>query len=178
MSLNKKQAKFALEYVVDFNATAAAKRAGYSEKTAYAQGHALLKKAEIQQKIQENIQKISDSTQITAEKVLNEVAKLAFYNPQDFFNPDGSLKQITELTPEQASCIAGMEIIDIPKKVAKIKKVKLTSRDAALDKLMRYLSLYRDKVEHSGEVTAKHDLSDPLKEALVNIYARKPDGST
>jgi phage terminase small subunit len=145
--LNLKQRRFCQEYVIDYNATKAAQRAGYSEKTAYAQGSALLNKPEIQQKIAENIEKISNSTQISAEKVLNELAKLAFYNPQDFFNADGSLKDISDLTEDQAACINGLEVVDIPRRVAKLKKIKLSSKDSALDKLMRHLGLYKDRLE-------------------------------
>ncbi len=47
MSLTPKQARFVEEYLIDLNATAAAKRAGYSERTAYAQGQRLLKHVEI-----------------------------------------------------------------------------------------------------------------------------------
>src|SRR5690606_24873160 len=45
--LTPKQAAFAREYLVDLNATQAAIRAGYSEKTAYSQGQRLLKNAEV-----------------------------------------------------------------------------------------------------------------------------------
>ena len=57
MTLTDKQKAFAREYILDFNATQSAKRAGYSEKTAYAQGSALLKKVEIQQAIDENLKR-------------------------------------------------------------------------------------------------------------------------
>lgn len=50
--MTDKQEKFIAEYLKDFNATAAAKRAGYSAKTAYATGHYLLKNAEIKKIIQ------------------------------------------------------------------------------------------------------------------------------
>jgi len=152
--LNQKQRRFCQEYVIDYNATRAAQRAGYSEKTAYSQGHELLKKPEIQQKIQENIQKIANSTQITAERVLTELAKLAFYNPKDFFNDDGTLKQIGELDDDQAACLAGLEVVtkfdknsDGEVEPEYLKKIKLSSKDSALDKLMRHLGLYRDKIE-------------------------------
>lgn len=177
MALNQKQKRFAQEYVIDFNATKAAQRAGYSERTAYSQGQRLLKHVEIQQKIQENIQKIANSTQITAERVLNELAKLAFYNPKDFYNSDGSLKDISDLTDEQAACINGLEIVDIPKRVAKLKKIKIADKNAALDKLMRYLALYRDKVEHEHTGNIKHELSEPLAEAIKGVYAKDPQGS-
>lgn len=61
-ALNDKQAAFAREYLVDFNATQAAIRAGYSRKTAGSQGHDLLKKPEIQELLAEFREKAAERT--------------------------------------------------------------------------------------------------------------------
>ena len=53
-----KQLKFISEYTKDFNATQAAIRAGYSQKTAYSQGQRLLKNVEIQNVMSENRDKL------------------------------------------------------------------------------------------------------------------------
>ena len=53
MGLNEKQKRFCDEYVIDYNATQSAIRAGYSEKTAYSIGQRMLKKVEIQKQIAE-----------------------------------------------------------------------------------------------------------------------------
>ena len=53
--LNERQRQFVNEYVVDYNATQAAKRAGYSTKTAYSQGQRLLKHVEVSKAIAQNI---------------------------------------------------------------------------------------------------------------------------
>lgn len=59
--LTDKQQRFVDEYLIDLNATQAAIRAGYSEKTAYSVGHENLKKPEIQKAIQEaqNLSKLN-----------------------------------------------------------------------------------------------------------------------
>lgn len=59
--LTEKQIAFSKEYIIDYNATQAAKRSGYSEKTAYAQGSKLLKKAEIKEAIAENLKEQEES---------------------------------------------------------------------------------------------------------------------
>jgi hypothetical protein len=56
MALNNKQKVFIAEYLKDFNATQAAIRAGYSERTAYSQGHRLLKHVEVAERISEVIE--------------------------------------------------------------------------------------------------------------------------
>lgn len=84
MALTGKQARFVAEYLVDLNATAAAKRAKYSEKTAYSMGQRLLKKNEIQAEIQKGMDERARRTEITQDKVLKELAAIAFSNGTDF----------------------------------------------------------------------------------------------
>lgn len=73
-----KQKLFAEEYIVDFNATQAAIRAGYSKKTAYCIGSENLKKPVIQELISESIRDRIRRTHITQERVVLELASVAF----------------------------------------------------------------------------------------------------
>ncbi len=73
MSLTPKQARFVEEYLIDLNATAAAKRAGYSERTAYAQGQRLLKHVEIAAAIQEAQEARSERTRIDQDWVIDRL---------------------------------------------------------------------------------------------------------
>ena len=68
--LNDMQRRFVDEYLVDLNATQAAKRAGYSDKTAYSQGQRLLKNVEIKSLIQEKMAKREDDTIASADEVM------------------------------------------------------------------------------------------------------------
>ena len=56
MALNKKQKRFADEWLIDMNATQAAIRAGYSEKSAYSQGSRLLKDDEVRAYIAQTLE--------------------------------------------------------------------------------------------------------------------------
>ena len=84
MALTEKQKRFVQEYLVDLNATQAAIRAEYSERTAYSQGQRLLKKVEIQNEIQKAQEKRSERTEITQDDVVKELAKIAFADGSDF----------------------------------------------------------------------------------------------
>ena len=75
--LTPKQAAFVREYLVDLNATAAAKRAGYSEKTAYRTGADNLKKPQIAQAISEAQQERAKRTEITADEVVTNLHLIA-----------------------------------------------------------------------------------------------------
>ncbi len=73
MSLTPKQARFVEEYLLDLNATAAAKRAGYSERTAYAQGQRLLKHVEIAAAVQKAQEARSERTKIDQDWVIERL---------------------------------------------------------------------------------------------------------
>lgn len=70
MALTEKQRRFADEYLIDFNATQAAIRAGYSRKTAYSQGQRLLKNVEVQEHLKERINKEDDTRIAKGDEVL------------------------------------------------------------------------------------------------------------
>jgi phage terminase small subunit len=70
MSLTDKQRRFVEEYLVDLNATQAAIRAGYSEKTAYSQGQRLLKNVEVAKLLSDRAANTSEKLDLSAERVL------------------------------------------------------------------------------------------------------------
>lgn len=75
MALNAKQQRFVDEYLIDLNATAAYKRAGYvaTGHSAEANANRLLSNAEVAQKIQDAIEKRSEETGIDAKYVLTTI---------------------------------------------------------------------------------------------------------
>ena len=75
--LTDKQARFVAEYLVDSNATQAAIRAGYSEKTAHSCGPRLLENAGVAEAIEAKRGKVLKKLELTAEKVLSDIYRLA-----------------------------------------------------------------------------------------------------
>lgn len=76
--MNLQQEKFCHEYLLDFNATKAAIRAGYSELSAYSQGHDLLKKPEIKILIEQLSKSEFEAIGLSRKRVISELAKLGF----------------------------------------------------------------------------------------------------
>jgi phage terminase small subunit len=109
----------------------------------------LLKRAEIQAAIQ---QFVSDSG-ISADRVLKEYARIAFVNPQDFYDADGHLLNIKDMPEDAASAIAGIEEEEIYQRntdgdrvhVGRLKKIKLVGKVPALEGLARHLGLFQDE---------------------------------
>src|SRR5215469_1569992 len=82
--LTPKQSRFVEEYLVDLNGKQAAIRAGYSPKTAEVQASRLLRYAQVQAALKAAMEARSKRTQITADRVVTELAKLAFANLGDY----------------------------------------------------------------------------------------------
>ena len=149
--LTDKQKRFVEEYLVDLNATQAAVRAGYSEKTAGQIGEQNLKKLEVQAALQEAMADRSARTEITQDMVLRELAAIGFSNAVDYVQIDQNgmvkLTPTGSLTQEQQRVIAGIK--DGKYGV----ELKLYDKLSALELLGRHLGLFDGKgaQKHTGE---------------------------
>lgn len=139
---------FVKEIIIDWNATKAAERAGFSKKTARSIGSELLTFPNIQEAIAKEIEKRSERTEITADMVLKQIARLGNYDIRKIYTDDGSLKPVQELDDETAAAIQG---IDFNKK-DKTVKVKLSDKRAALELLGRHLGIFEKDNKQRGTV--------------------------
>lgn len=149
--LNDKQKRFYNEYLVDYNATKAAQRAGYSKKTAYSQGHDLLKKPEGQKYLKSKGNKITAKLEISQERTMQEIGRIAFQDVRKFFNEDGNLIPIHELDDDAAAVISGMDIDEIFEwvgdtkgHIGQTKKIKRFDKTKALEMLAKHFKIYAD----------------------------------
>lgn len=159
MALSPKQRRFADEYLVDLNATQAAIRAGYSEKTAKQIGSRLLTNVDIASAITSAQGKLSEKTGITAERVLNELALLGFANMKDYIRigPDGDPYTSFEgLTRDQAAAIGELTVEDFKdgrgEDARDVRRVrfKMSDKRSALVDIGKHLGMFKEKVEHTG----------------------------
>jgi phage terminase small subunit len=99
--ITDKQRIFVAEYLSDKNATAAAKRAGYSAKTARAQGQRLLTKVDIKDLVNQKLTELEDKAGLTAERVMLEVKAIATSNIMDGLDYDSDTGEISLKSPDQ-----------------------------------------------------------------------------
>lgn len=137
--LNEKQKRFCLEYLKDLNGTQAAIRAGYSKgansDVAGSCAGMLLQRPHIQAFLSKQIAKRNARTEVTAERVVLELARLAFVDLRNFLTFDNTgvrLKSSSEISPDDAATLK--EISQGPNGI----KVKLFSKERALDLLARH----------------------------------------
>lgn len=177
MALNLQQAKFLKEYLKSGNATEAAIKAGYSEKTAAQQGYDLLRNPQITAAVNKTLKRL----EISAENVLAELAKLAFSNMGDFVAPNADGTQLvpdfSALTRDQMAAIQEIKVDETgggggDGKRERIQRTtfKLADKGLNLERLGRHLKLFTDKIE----VTAADEIIRKLTEGRKRLA--KPDG--
>ena len=157
--LTDKEEWFCREYICDsaMNATQSYMRVfkGCAYSTARTEGCKLLAKPNIRQRIDELTQERNKRLEISADRVLSELAKLAFNDPRNFFDEDGRLKPISELDPDHAKVIAGIETMhkvsgEADDGITITTKIKLADRGQNLERLGKHLKLFTDKTELSN----------------------------
>jgi len=161
--LTPKQQRFIEEYLIDLNATQAAIRAGYSPKTAHEQGAQLLAKISIREAIDKAIAERSRRTGITQDRVLRELAKVAFVNATDIINMDDAAIR-DDANRDDTAAIAGVKVKRIPTEAGEIieREVKIYDKIKALELLGKHLGMFTDKLNVSAEMAVKivDDIND------------------
>lgn len=159
-NLTPKQAAFVREYLVDLNATQAAIRAGYSEDTAKSIGSENLTKPVIAAAIQEAMDYRAERTGITADKVLSHLARIGFADIRQIFTESGSLKDIASLPDDVAVAVQSVEVITRNssdedesgnREIEHVHRIKLADKKGALELLGKHLTLFADRIEHTGK---------------------------
>ena len=109
--LTAKEAKFVEEYLVDLNASAAARRAGYSEKTAYRIGFENLRKLHIQNALAVARTKLAKDTETSPEWVVSSLKKVALRCLQEEEVLDREGNSTGEFTFQAAGANKALELI-------------------------------------------------------------------
>jgi phage terminase small subunit len=151
--------------------TDAYERAGYVRDD----GNAchLSQKPHIRARVQELMEKAGKRAEITAARVLQEMAKLAFYNPADYIkiDEDGSaIVDLSKLDRDQAAAIT--EVISERGEDGKVKtRIKLADKKAALVELGRHFGLWIERVEHGrpgdfSDIQSTEELIEKIRTEL------------
>lgn len=157
--LQEKQQRFADEYLIDFNATEAYRRAGYSAKgaAAHAAASRLLANTAVQAYLTARKAELASRVELSQEEVLRRLMFMALGDIRTLFDENGNLKAMSDLTAEQASLLQGVEVFEEYEGrgkdrvyVGQTKKIKFVNRLDAVVKLGGTMGLFAKKVEHSG----------------------------
>lgn len=169
MALTDKQEMFCREYLVDLNATQAAIRAGYSEKTAPVIGSENLTKPNVQDRIAELKGERNAKVEIDAAYVLRRLVEIDQMDVLDIIKDDGGLRPVTEWPKAWRTTLNGLDVsttitnFDETTTENILKKIKWPDKVKNLELLGKHIDVqaFKEKVEHSGEIS----LIDRIQEA-------------
>lgn len=172
MALTNKQKMFVKEYLIDLNATQAAIRAGYSEKTAGQIGEENLKKPEIASAVQAEMDKRAKRIEITQDSVMQELAKIGFGNIRNLYAEDGSLMHVQDMPESVTATIQEVteETIGSGDNLMLRRKFKIADKKASLELCGKHLKLFTDKIEIEDVTQARSD--DDITQRITELEAR------
>ncbi|WP_320969012.1 terminase small subunit [Hungatella effluvii] len=157
--MTQKQKRFIEEYLIDLNATQAAIRAGYSPDTAQQTGSENLSKPVIRAQIDRAMAERSKRTGVNAERVVQELAKIAFVNAAEVIDPKTATVKEDAL-PEDTAAIQSVKVKTFGEDGLE-REIKMADKLKALELLGKHLGMFKDRIELSGGLdTEKSKLDD------------------
>lgn len=155
--MTEAQKRFCDEYLIDLNATRAYKVAYPScrkDETACVNGSRLLRNAKVKEYILIHQKKREERTQVTQDRVIQELAKIAFADIRELYDNNGNLKNVKSLENDVAGAISQLETFEEyegrgedREHIGDTKKVKLLDKTKALELLGKHLGIFTDKLE-------------------------------
>jgi phage terminase small subunit len=142
-ALNPKQEAFVNEYMISFNGTKAAVKAGYAPASAAVTASRMLNYDNVIEALAERRQEANQEAGVTQAMVIKELAKIAFSDVRNVLGEGGALKDPSEWDDDTAGSVSSLEIASAGD-MATIHKLKTYDKVAALDKLARHLGLFED----------------------------------
>ena len=175
--LDPREKRFVAEYLIGLDPQRAAVAAGYGRGTAKSQAYQWAsnskRKPHVFNAIQKAAKKLADKYEITADRVLGEIAKLAFSNIGDFLHIENgdAYVDLSKMTADQSAALS--EVV-VDRHIYRGRrgrngngdeirrtKVKLADKIGALALLGKHLKLFTEVLHHTGSIT----LAERMKRA-------------
>ena len=165
--MTARQQRFVAEYLIDLNATQAAIRAGYSRKRADQQAYENLRKPDIAAAIADRQAQQLKRIDVTAERVLRQMARRAFVDSRAFYDAHGQPKPMSEWTEDMGAQAQASEVI-IKNAAAgdghtdRILRLRFWDSDKNLENLAKHFALLTEVVRVEGLDARKARLNAAL----------------
>lgn len=158
MALTEKQKRFIEEYLIDLNATQAAIRAGYSPDSARQSGSDNMNNPYIRTRIDKALAERSKRTGVNADRIIEELAKIAFLNPTDLIDVNNATLK-ANVVPEDTAVIQSVKVKTIPTRNGEgvEREIKVADKIKALELLGKHVGMFRDKVDVTIDKSEKLD---------------------
>lgn len=165
-TLSPQQAAFLQHYITHHDRAAAYTHAYGPQADGAdiaARGQAVLNGKRMRRVLSSIYQRRALVTEVTLERTIRELARLAFIDPRELLNDDGTPRALSELSDDVAAAIAGLELVEIGEGAALVRKVKLPDKIAALRELATLCGWRVKKTEDvsRGGTLVIEGLNDP-----------------
>lgn len=153
--LTEKQQRFVDEYLIDLNATQAAIRAGYSTNTAKEIGCENLTKPNVRAHIDRAMADRSKRTGINQDRIIRELARIAFVNPADVINADdATIKE--DATEDDTAAIQSVKVKTLGEGKVE-REVRMADKIKALELLGKHMGMYQNNLSITVGTSEKLD---------------------
>lgn len=170
--LTDQQRLFVSEYLRDKCGKQAAIRAGYSVRSAESTASKLVRHPKVAAAIEAGMARMEKRNENLAQRVLDELARIAFSDLRQHFTPDGKLLPPHKLPDDAAAAVSSIESEERHDRETEapytVRKIRLWDKLAALDKLGRHLGLLTEQVQVSGQLT--------LEQLVLGSMQKDDDG--
>ena len=155
--MTDRQRAFVAHYLATLNAADAARKAGYSAPSADQIGYENLRKPEIAAAISAGTARLLQAADLSAQRTLEELRRLAFSDIGQCFDAQGNLLPMAAMSPEARACLASVKVVTrhapaADGSVITVADVKLWDKIRALELVATYLGLLKKQIEHFGGI--------------------------
>lgn len=167
--LTPQQQRFVEEYLIDNSSQSkAAIRAGYSIHSATVNASRLMRQQKIRDAIAEGQAERAKRLGITQDRVLQELALIAFANLKDVISKNADGDTDIDMSNMDRSVAAALAEVSVSTKGGKTKvrtaKARLADKISALEKLGKHLGMFTEKIEHTGVLSLEQLVSESMNE--------------
>lgn len=173
-SLTAKRIAFAREYVKDSNGQQAAIRAGFSPGGARHRAFEMLRDPRVVAEIHKRTERLSAKADVTAERVLRELARLALSDVTAIVQvvPEGVGRGVVRVLPTDTLTADQRAAIQEISEAESGVRVRMHDKARALELLGKHLGLFPTRVEMSGPDGGPIQVAEQMPDAELERIAR------
>lgn len=160
-ALPPKEGVFVDEFLIDLDASKAARRAGYSGRSAYQRGYVLKNTPAVAAAIAAGLAEQSARTNNTADRVIAELMRSAYADPRDLLDATGRYLPLHKMPADMRRAIASIDV-EHKNKSTRIVRIRMTDKTRSLELLGRRLKMFSERLE----LDASDGLSSLIKQAF------------